>query len=311
MASLSAHLRQSEEHGLLGFHPDCPVCRAERLSGTLPVQGAVTRRAQAAVVATLLAASTATPTIAVAQEPDQVSEGTLAPGDTAADPALNPDFDPGGDSEDLPFDDPQAPESEPAPDPAAGDPGPVEGEPVTDVGAPVADAGDGMADPVVVSPSPTPTPTPTPAAPPSHLPTTLRTRPGPPSPSPHLTSRGRIGSASADAVLMWRMTTRIPRRCRQHRLSTRRHRNPARSSWPRRRHRPPTLSKRNAAKRGDRYHVVQRGESLWLIARDLVGHDASAARIAREVHRLWTHNSARIATGDPDLLMVGTKLALE
>ena len=167
MASLTAHLHQSEDHGRLAFHPDCPVCRAERLSGTLPVQGVVTRRTQAAVVATLLAASTATPTIAVAQEPDQVSEGTLAPADAGADPALNPDFDPGGDSEDLPFDEPEVPESEPAPDPEAGDPGPLEGEPATDVAVPVADAGDEAAEPVVVTPSPTPTvtPTPTPVAP--------------------------------------------------------------------------------------------------------------------------------------------------
>ena len=70
-------------------------------------------------------------------------------------------------------------------------------------------------------------------------------------------------------------------------------------------------SERDAVARGDRYHVVRPGESLWLIARDLVGHDASAARVAREVNRLWALNKTRIATGDPDLLMVGTKLALE
>ena len=74
---------------------------------------------------------------------------------------------------------------------------------------------------------------------------------------------------------------------------------------------PPTASKVDAATRGDRYHVVQPGESLWLIARDLVGHDASAAHVAREVNRLWALNETRIATGDPDLLMVGTRLALE
>jgi hypothetical protein len=285
------------------------VCRAERLSGTLPVQGAVTRRAQAAVVATVLAASTATPTIAVAQEPDQVSEGTLAPGDTATDPALNPDFDPGGDSEDLPFDDPQAPESELAPDPGAGDPGPVEGEPVTDVGAPVADAGDGFADPVVVSPSPTPTPTPV----------------APPAPS---ASAGADSPVVAERIAAPRVETAHQKRERRHRgeaaddeqESPRVSPTPVVDEAPREpstivvaQATPPAppVSKRNAAKRGDRYHVVQPGESLWLIARDLVGHDASAARIAREVHRLWTHNSARIATGDPDLLMVGTKLMLE
>ena len=56
--------------------------------------------------------------------------------------------------------------------------------------------------------------------------------------------------------------------------------------------------------------MVQRGESLWSIASDLLGHQASPARVAREVNRLWELNSSRIATGNPDLLMVGTTLKL-
>jgi hypothetical protein len=52
------------------------------------------------------------------------------------------------------------------------------------------------------------------------------------------------------------------------------------------------------------------GESLWSIADDLLGGHAPAARIAREVHRLWTLNERRIATGDPDLLAIGTRLTL-
>jgi hypothetical protein len=65
-----------------------------------------------------------------------------------------------------------------------------------------------------------------------------------------------------------------------------------------------------AATSGDRYHVVAAGESLWSISRDALGGSASPAKIAREVNRLWGLNSARIATGDPDLLRVGTKLVL-
>ena len=60
----------------------------------------------------------------------------------------------------------------------------------------------------------------------------------------------------------------------------------------------------------DRFHVVRPGESLWSIADALLGRHASVARIAREVNRLWELNSDRIGTGDPDLLRVGTKLAL-
>jgi nucleoid-associated protein YgaU len=68
--------------------------------------------------------------------------------------------------------------------------------------------------------------------------------------------------------------------------------------------------KRESAQSGDRYHVVAAGESLWSISRDVLGGSASPGRIAREVNRLWALNSARIATGDPDLLRVGTKLVL-
>jgi nucleoid-associated protein YgaU len=61
---------------------------------------------------------------------------------------------------------------------------------------------------------------------------------------------------------------------------------------------------------GDTY-TVRPGDSLWSIARRLLGKGASPADIAREVDRLWELNRERIATGDPDLLMVGTKLRLQ
>jgi hypothetical protein len=313
MASLIAHLRQSQAHGRLAFHPDCPVCRAERLSGTLANHAVVTRRTHAAIVATVLAASTATPTIAVAQEPDQVSEGTPAPGATPVDPALNPDFDPGGDSADLPFDESDTPESEPAPVLEAGDPGPLESEPVTDVDAPVADAGDEAAEPVVVSPSPTPTvmPTPTPVAPAVPSPTdgaesTGADEPdaGPHADEAHRKRERRHGADAKEHVEQSPPVSPLP-------VVEKAPAEPSTIVVAQETAPPPKPTKRDAATRGDRYHVVQPGESLWSIARDLVGHDASAARIAREVNRLWTRNSARIATGDPDLLMVDTKLALE
>jgi Tfp pilus assembly protein FimV len=60
----------------------------------------------------------------------------------------------------------------------------------------------------------------------------------------------------------------------------------------------------------DRIHTVRPGESLWSIATDLLGADASTSQVAAEVQRLWARNSARIGTGDPDMLHVGTKLIL-
>jgi hypothetical protein len=56
--------------------------------------------------------------------------------------------------------------------------------------------------------------------------------------------------------------------------------------------------------------VVRAGESLWSIANDLLGRQAGPAGIAREVDRLWSLNQRRIASGDPDLLAIGTRLTL-
>jgi nucleoid-associated protein YgaU len=57
-------------------------------------------------------------------------------------------------------------------------------------------------------------------------------------------------------------------------------------------------------------HVVRPGESLWSIADAALGGRATPAQIAREVHKLWALNRARIGTGSPDLVMAGTKLVL-
>ena len=43
MRSLRAHLRQPEHHARLPFHPDCPVCRSERLAGVLPSDRLISR----------------------------------------------------------------------------------------------------------------------------------------------------------------------------------------------------------------------------------------------------------------------------
>jgi nucleoid-associated protein YgaU len=74
----------------------------------------------------------------------------------------------------------------------------------------------------------------------------------------------------------------------------------------------PVLQPSSARPREIRGHTytVRPGDSLWSIARRLLGQGASPADIAREVSRLWELNRERIATGDPDLLMVGTKLRL-
>jgi nucleoid-associated protein YgaU len=72
---------------------------------------------------------------------------------------------------------------------------------------------------------------------------------------------------------------------------------------------PQPSSARPREIRGHTY-TVRPGDSLWSIARRLLGQGTSPADIAREVNRLWELNRERIATGNPDLLMVGTTLKL-
>ena len=63
-------------------------------------------------------------------------------------------------------------------------------------------------------------------------------------------------------------------------------------------------------KGGSAVYVVAEGDSLWTIARELLGADASAAEIARTANRLWLLNADRIATGSPDLILAAQRLAL-
>jgi LysM domain-containing protein len=56
--------------------------------------------------------------------------------------------------------------------------------------------------------------------------------------------------------------------------------------------------------------VVQPGQSLWVIAQNLVARRASIAEIAFEVGRLWRLNAVRIGTGNPDLIYAGQELRL-
>jgi nucleoid-associated protein YgaU len=57
-------------------------------------------------------------------------------------------------------------------------------------------------------------------------------------------------------------------------------------------------------------HVVEPGQSLWVIAKGLIGEPDSIAQVAFEVGRLWHLNAETIGTGDPDLIYPGLKLRL-
>jgi hypothetical protein len=309
MASLTAHLRRPDDHGGLAFHPECPICSRERLTGAPPPDVIVGPRNRALLAAGVLALSTASPTTALASDPDQEKEGTAAP-EQVADSQAQPDpaFDPGGQSTELPIDIVPPPETGAAP---------LEPEPATDEIAPVPDASEGTGnqiaeqqpqpaapeplpqppapEPVAAEPPPTPpaeeapvvtqhepqvrsvapakaTEELAPASEPNHAEAPAPV-PAPPQPDPVGVAEVATGSATARVAQS-------------------------------------ATAPRQRARRSDRFHVVQRGESLWSIARDLLGDDVSVARIAYEVNRLWELNSGRIGTGKPDLLLIGTRIAI-
>jgi hypothetical protein len=331
MRSLSAHLRAREDHARLPFHPDCPVCRSERLTGVLPAAGIVSLRTQAALAAGVLALSAAAPVAALAAEPDQEQQGAAAPGQSAStDSADSPDFDPGGASTDLPSDAPPVPQLE-APSAAGNDDAaPLDQEPATDVDAPVVDAGD--------DPGPNAQ---QPGAPASQLAPPAAGGPNEPAPpsSPARTADAPPPATAAPGSPRTNAGVRL--RAHEHRADTKRAatkqlaraRQLARASAPSAstdapasaprlatvvqpvRARPTSsvavaVGDRDAAVRGERTHVARPGESLWSIARDVLGSRASTAQIAREVNRLWDLNKERIGTGDRNLLMIGTRLTL-
>jgi hypothetical protein len=58
-------------------------------------------------------------------------------------------------------------------------------------------------------------------------------------------------------------------------------------------------------------HVVEPGQSLWMIAKGLIAKPDSIAQVASEVGRLWRLNAERIGTGSPDLIYPGLALRLQ
>jgi nucleoid-associated protein YgaU len=323
--SLSAHLRETEDHSRLPFHPACPVCRRDRLAGSLDGDELVSRRTQAAIAAGLLVFSAGGVPAAVASPPDEVSEGTsevVAGGD----PVSSVDFEPGGETVHLPDVAPSAPVVLP-PAPDGEDDGPLEQEPVTDTPEPLVDASvddasvedapEPLEDAEPVAPSePAPSPAaaaPEPAADPAETqPQVPETQAGPQAEGGHRrTLRSHTAaepSAKAQAPSEPAVST-DPTPAAPAAEPAAPEAAPAPSEAP--------VTTRLAAHRttgrvapGDRFHVVRQGESLWSIAAELLGDRATVARIAREVDRLWQLNEDRIGTGQPDLLFAGTRLRL-
>jgi nucleoid-associated protein YgaU len=323
--SLSAHLTASTaRHGRLAFHPDCPRCRAERLAGNLGADSLVSRRGQAALAAGLLAFSTgAGPALAQIPEADQHQEVT--PGGEP--PGLEPDFDPGGDDtfdyDTAPI--PGGPEAGGQEDEGMG--APVETEPTTDPDAQLVLEEEPATAPAPPAPEPVPAPTPTPPSvpdtpiPPSpELPAAELEQPAG-QPEQRQTSRERKAPEGPPE------TKDVERRPVIGTSPTLPPESPAPIAEAVASPAPPAtapvseasptttapVSQPGAPARrpisGPSY-TVRAGDSLWSIARRLLGSEASAGRIAREVNRLWELNQTRIGTGNPSLIHVGTVLKL-
>jgi hypothetical protein len=342
VSSLNVHLREAGSHGRLPFHPSCPACRAERLSGSFAGETILGQRGRAGLLAATLALSSlGLPVAALAQRnparppaasvPDGGRDRVDSNDRTQPDnPAAEDDAPIGG--ENLIEPDPDDFREEPDPTPlselAPEQPGEeIDVAPEAEPPPETAPAPVEPAVPAIPSPPPVPAPA-TPLPTPPVLPTT-------PSSTGELVERPdgeTAGGKTRQVLIDVAPNPRAVREGSQGSLGTAEPHSPAApldeqaaALAP-----PPVPATEPAAATssgaatvpasqpsgappgeidGDTY-TVSPGDSLWSIARRLLGPDASAGRIAREVNRLWELNSERIATGDPDLLMVGTKLRL-
>ena len=307
--SLTAHLRETEDHARLPFHAACPVCRRDRLAGSLDGEELVSRRTQAAIAAGLLAFSTGGVSVAAAQVPDEVTEGTTEVV-VGGDPTAGAEFDPGDETVQLPDEAPLTTDVAATPH-IDEDDGPLEQEPADDVHEPVVEATEPPAEPLPTAAPDTAVPAPTPA------PVTAEQ----PAEGEVLPARASAGPRAFEAH-----RREAPRRDQPRRASRAAPRTDAAAAHPAPATAPATApaepaaatsttvhvarSSESRAASGDRIHTVRPGESLWSIAADLLGKKATVASIAREVNRLWELNQERIGTGQPDLLLTGTRLML-
>jgi hypothetical protein len=348
MASLTAHLVEGGDHGRLGFHASCPVCRKERLFGSLPSDVIISRRAQAALASGVLALSAVGPPAALAQESDQQVEGGSGPGgvggmgetdtgETGSGQSHAPM--PGSDVDMAP---PSRPDPPPAPElgspvPPSGDDGssdldqvvPLDTEPVESPGndlEPQPQPKLNNQPDEVAQPEPPAEATPAPPAPPSpemliEAPVTVQ-----PPAAPVAPEAPNDSHATLPAEQSLERTTAAKRANYSLEIVARSAASTATApDVP-----PPTMAATTAAVEPEppgepsdrpirasvprashqRFLVVRPGDSLWSISKRLLGPNASSAQIARKVAQLWKLNGERIGTGRPDLLMVGTKLVL-
>jgi len=273
------------------------------------------QRTQAAMLSVALALSTTLPAgTAFAHEPDQEHEGTTPPEATLPDTATDPDYDPSGDTT-LPFD---IGTPRDGGDDDTDDGAPVDAEPVQDLDAPAIplDAPtapalgtvDGSDEPVAPAepgpPTPQPAPAPDPATPP---PAAANPQPDPdrpatdrPSPKKAEKTPARTRTVDRDGERpVVRVTFPAPPAVTPAPVAVTA--EPVEAA--------PAADASDPARPGSRTHTVELGESLWMIASDLLGPGATDAEIATRVDRIYQLNTERIGA-DPNVLIAGTVLRL-
>jgi hypothetical protein len=348
VGSLNVHQSKSNDHDRLGFHPDCPTCRQDRLFGVLAPVPDFSRRLRVLLATGVLALSAGATSTSIASEPDHQEEGVLAPDQTTppdSTPSVpSPPTSGGRDTETGRPGDALGPgagsETVLPPEVGAGlgapesdwpeeDGAPLETEPsqdpdlllqVTDPAAPeTLNSDDVPAPPTEPVPPDQPT---TPADPPADEPGQAETTEKPPGAKRERKGRG-------ERTLGGRSKRRGVGRNRRNQGGQRNASGDTRPQPPSNGlpagapDLAPSASESPAAAATPaaapaaappagigRFHVVKPGESLWSIATGLLGPDASAVAVALEVRRLWKLNEERIDTGDPNLLRVGVKLRL-
>jgi hypothetical protein len=298
--SLSLHLSSGEGHGALGFRRDCPICRGERLSGTLAAgEPVVPARVKAGVVAAVLAGSAVAPAAAAAQDQGPPIE---LPPPSALDNLPDEEVPPGAEegqpdpSEVMLGEDPALDDGAPSEDDGVVPPGTVDPDLGEDPDAPPpgAQGAEPQAgpEPKPSAPSPqppetTPAPAPAPKAHEAPRPRPVRPAPRRSKPAPPSAPAAQAPEPPAPAP-----PPQAPKAAQ-----------PVSASASEPAPTPP-------APTGDTY-VVRSGDTLWSIARSLLGTDPGPAEIARKVDLLWRLNAGRIHSGRPDLIQPGERLRLE
>jgi hypothetical protein len=321
---VNIHQSKRSDHDRLGFHPDCPTCRQDRLFAALSPSPALCGRVRVLLAAGVLAFSAGGTATSIASEPDDQQEGIVVPDQGA--PAAPPSGGGTGQQGDdlgqnsggetpLPFEVNPVPGAPPEGTPPDG--APLEAEPVDDsVGRLTLTAPDS---PEGLGPGDAPVP-PTEAVPPA--PPVAPMAPG----EPLAPTQDPVPPEAALPPAKPEAAHRANERGRSKRLHHKQPRGETTRAAPapaaatpayapasdltEQSSSGPAVAAIDASLNGRRFHTVRPGESLWSIASALLGPDASPGAIALEVHRLWRLNSARVGTGDPDLLRIGVKLHL-